>query len=157
MTRLALSRRPRAKRLTLALLICLTAAANTAPAATRVPIGTHIPLKNPFIMPQAQWDALFIGTTPGGKALSAQQLSPLVLHSEWPTNTFYTGGNNWDLKIGVFLLHVRGDGAVSSIGILQRIGRPQLDNATVRAFSKWRFRPNSVKEVRVPAYFTRIN
>jgi|GEM_PF-4904706 len=147
----------RIKRLTLALVILLSAAASPASAATRVPIGSHIPLKSPFAMSQAQWDALFIGTTPGGKRLSAQQLSPLVLHAEWPRDTVYTGGNNWGLKVGVFLLHVRGDGAVSAIGILQRIGRPQLDNATLRAFAKWRFRPNSVKEVRVPSYYTRIN
>lgn len=142
---------------TLTLVILLSAVAvGSAPASTKVPIGTHIPLKTPFAMSQAQWEELFIGTTPGGQRLSARQLTPLVVHAEWPGNTFYTGGNNWDLKIRVFLLHVRGDGTVSSIGILHGIGRPQMDKDTCRAFAKWRFRPNSVKEVRVPAYYTRF-
>jgi len=107
-------------------------------------------------MSDAQWDELFVGTTPGGKRLSAQQLSPLVLHAEWPANSVDTSAS-WHLKVGVFLLNVRGDGTVSSIGVLQRIGHPQMDGATVRAFAKWRFRPNSVRAVRVPAYYTRID
>jgi TonB family protein len=61
------------------------------------------------------------------------------------------------MKVGVYLLNVRGDGTVSSIGVLQRIGHPQMDGATLRAFAKWRFRPNSVKVARVPSYYTKIN
>jgi TonB family protein len=107
-------------------------------------------------MSEEQWEELFIGTAPGGRRLSARQLSPLVLHAEWPGNVVYTRAD-WHLKIGVFLLNVRSDGTVSSIEILQRIGHPQMDGATVRAFAKWRFRRNSVREARVPAYYTRIN
>lgn len=147
----------RFKRLTLALLILLHPAVRAAPAAPRPVLGSHVPrVEHPFVMSDAQWDELFVGTTPAGKRLSAQQLSPLVLHAEWPANSVYTGVY-WHLKVGVFLLNVRGDGTVSSIGVLQRIGHPQMDGATVRAFAKWRFRPNSVGAVRVPAYYTRTN
>jgi TonB family protein len=137
--------------------IPLSAAVGTASAAPRIVLGSHIPrIEHPFVMSDAQWDELFVGTTPAGKRLSAQQLPPLVLHAQWPANSVYTSVH-WHLKVGVFLLNVRGDGTVSAIGILQRIGHPNMDGATVRAFAKWRFRPNSVKEVRVPAYYTRIN
>jgi len=144
-------------RLALALLIPLNAAmAGTASAAPRIPIDSHIPLKSPFAISNAQWNSLFEATTPDGRRLSAQQLAPLVLHAYWPGNIVSMRAH-WHLKVGVFLLDVRGDGTVSSIGILQRIGHPQMDGATLRAFAKWRFRPNSVKVVRVPSYYTRIN
>lgn|SRR6267143_1137536 len=144
-------------RLTLVLVILLNVAVSTAPAASRIPIGSHIPpVEQPFELSAAQWDQLFVGTAPGGKSLSAQQLRPLVLHSEWPANSVDTRAH-WHLKIGVYLLNVGGDGTVSSIEILQRIGHPHMDGATLRAFAKWRFRPNSVKQVRVPSYYTRID
>ena len=145
-------------RLTLALVIVLNATAVTpALAAGKVDLGTHVPrVDQPFALSNAQWNSLFEATTPDGRRLSAQQLAPLVLHAYWPGNSVYTRVH-WHLKIGVFLLNVRGDGTVSSIGILQRIGHPQMDGATLRAFAKWRFRPNSVREVRVPAYYTRVN
>jgi TonB family protein len=139
------------RRLALALLILPAAAISTAQAAPRIELGSHISrVDHPFALSNAQWDQLFVATTPGGKSLSAQQLRPLVLHAEWPANYVDTMVH-WHLKVGVFLLNVRGDGTVSSIGILQRIGHPQMDGATVRAFAKWRFRPNSVGAVRVPS------
>jgi len=147
----------RLKYLTPALLILLQAAVGTAPAASRTELGSHIPrVDHPFALSNAQWNSLFEATTPDGKRLSAQQLAPLVVHAYWPGNSVYTRAN-WHLKIGLYLLDVRSDGTVSSIGILQRIGHPQMDSATLRAFAKWRFRPNSVKVVRVPSYYTRTD
>lgn len=147
----------RSNGLTLVLLILVlnAAPATAAPARQRVPLGSHIPvLEHPFAMSDAMWNELFGATTPGGKRLSAQQLSPLVRHFQWPTNTVSLQGY-WHLRLGVYLLNVRGDGSVSSVEILQRQGHIQMDSATVEAFAKWRFRPNSVKEVRVPAYYSR--
>jgi TonB family protein len=147
----------RTKWLALMLVIFLNGAIRTAPAASRVDLGSHIPrIEHPFVMSDAQWNSLFEATTPGGKRLSAQQLAPLVLHAYWP-GSYVETRVYWRLKIGVFLLNVRDDGTVSSIGILQRIGHPQMDGATLRAFAKWRFRPNSVRAVRVPSYYTRTN
>jgi TonB family protein len=145
------------KGLTLVLLILLLNAAPVAaaPATRRVPTGSHIlSIEHPFAMSDAMWNELFSATTPGGKRLLAQQLSPLVLHAEWPTNTVSLQGY-WHLRLGIYLLNVRGDGGVSSVEILRPQGHIQMDSATVKAFAKWRFRPNSVKEVRVPAYYSR--
>jgi TonB family protein len=149
---------PQILRRALALVILLNAAAvNPAPAARKVDLGTHIPrVEHPFALSDAQWNSLFEATTPSGRRLSAQQLAPFVLHAYWPGSTVSTRAT-WHLKVGVYLLNVSGDGTVSSIGILQRIGHPQMDRATLRAFAKWRFRPNSVKVIRVPSYYTRIN
>jgi len=148
----------RFRRLALTLVILLNGAVSSAPAATKPVTGSHIGrVEHPFVISNAQWDELFAGTTPDGKRLSAPQLSPLVLHTEWPRNTVGTRGDWYHLKIGVFLLNVRGDGTVSSVEVLQRIGHRQMDGDTVRALAKWRFRPNSVGTVRVPSYYVRIN
>ena len=138
------------------LILFLNAGSVTAaPATQRVPTGSHIvSIEHPFAMSRAMWNELFRATTAGGKKLPAQQLSPLVLHAEWPTNTVSLRGY-WHLRLGVYLLNVRSDGSVSSVEILRPQGHIQMDSATVKAFAKWRFRPNSVKEVRVPAYYTR--
>lgn len=128
---------------------------DASPSTRRVPTGSNIPIiEHPFSMSYALWNELFRATTPGGKRLSAQELTPLVLHAEWPTNTVSLQGY-WHLRLGVYLLNVRGDGGVSSVEILQPQGHVEMDSATVKAFAKWRFRPGSVKEVRVPAYFSR--
>lgn len=147
----------RGKGLTLALLILHLIAARVMaePATRRVPTGSHIlSIERPFAMSNAMWNQLFGATTPGGRRLSAQELSPLVLHAEWPTNTVSLVGY-WHLRLGVYLMNVRGDGSVSSVEILQRQGHAQMDGATVKALGKWRFRSNSVKEVRVPVYYSR--
>jgi TonB family protein len=49
---------------------------------------------------------------------------------------------------------VKPDGTVSNIEILQSTGQSFIDRGVVGAFTKWRFLPNSVKEVRIPAYYT---
>jgi len=137
------------KRLTLGLVIFLLASLTTAPAS-------NLPLRNPLAIPDAQWLSLFAGTAPDGRKLSAEQLAQLVLHAHWPMTPVSTRVH-WHLKVGVFLLKVRGDGTVSDVEILQSIGHPTMNGDCLKAFRQWRFRPNSVREVRVPAYYMRIN
>jgi hypothetical protein len=99
-------------------------------------------------------EALFAGTTPSGRTLSAQQLKPLVLFGPWPSTN---ASVFWHLKVGVFLLAVRADGAVAKVEKLQSTGHAGLDGDLTRAFLKWRFRPNSVSSVRVPAHYAITN
>lgn len=145
-------------RLTFLLVIVVLglAAANVAAATRKVPLGTHIPkVANPFSMPDAVYQSLFVGTTPGDRLLLYPQLAPLVVHAKWPRNYIATR-TNWRFKIGVFLLHVRSDGTVSTVETLQSIGHPTANADCIKAFKQWRFRPNSVKAVRIPAYYTRV-
>jgi TonB family protein len=132
------------------------AAADAAPARRKVPTGSHTPqILNPFRLPDAVYQSLFVGTTPGGRMLSFPELAPLVVYAKWPTNLI-TIRTSWRFKIGVFLLHVRPDGTVSDVETLHSIGHPTANADSVRAFKQWRFRPNSVKAVRVPTYYTRV-
>jgi TonB family protein len=135
-------------RLCLAALVAL--GLSLSPAAPLL-AGSAPPGDRPSGMPARVWAELFGATTPGGKQLSAAELRPLVTAAV-PPPTFPTRVG-WHLKIGVFLLHVRPDGTVSGIEILQSTGHSFIDRGVIRAFSRWRFLPNSVKEVRIPAYY----
>ena len=102
----------------------------------------------------ADIQSLFAATTPGGKTLSAAELRPLILHAPAPKRNLKVMGF-MNLKIGVFLLTVQPDGTVSKVEILQSLGAALADNEVKQTFKKWRFRPNSVNQVRVPGYYSR--
>jgi TonB family protein len=55
---------------------------------------------------------------------------------------------------GVFLSHVRPDGTVSRVDVFRSTGHRVLDTAVVAAFSKWRFKPGTMSEIRTPVNFT---
>ena len=56
---------------------------------------------------------------------------------------------------GVAVMTVdRATGEVTSCQMAQSTGSDILDRAAVSAFSRWRFRPGTVKEVRIPITFT---
>jgi len=49
----------------------------------------------------------------------------------------------------------RATGKVTSCRMAQSTGSDILDRAAINAFSQWRFKPGTVKEVRIPITFTR--
>jgi TonB family protein len=56
---------------------------------------------------------------------------------------------------GVLILHIdRETGTVTSIDIEKSIGYKILDDAAVRAFSRWHFKPGKFTKVRVPIRYT---
>src|SRR5687768_688615 len=55
---------------------------------------------------------------------------------------------------GLFLSQVRPDGSVSRVDVLRSTGHAELDSCVIAAFSKWRFKPGTVAEVRTPVNFT---
>ena len=55
---------------------------------------------------------------------------------------------------GVFHLHIRADGTVSSVDILQSTGNELLDQSAKRDYLRWRFRaPGSATTVKIPITF----
>lgn len=115
------------------------------------PDGTGVALAVRLGSTAALEQLLFAGTTPGGRTLSAQQLKPLILHATMPAGTYTRV--SWQLKLGVFLLAVRSDGTVEKVEKLQSTGHSGVDGEIARSLRKWRFRPNSVSSVRVPANY----
>jgi TonB family protein len=54
---------------------------------------------------------------------------------------------------GVYSISIRANGTVRSVEVRKSTGHPVLDQAATVALQQWRFRPGSVKEVRVPLTF----
>lgn len=124
----------------------------SAVALVKVPINFTLP-DTGVTQAEAAIQSLYAATTPSGKRLSAAELKPLILRSPRPAETLEMIGY-LRLKIGVFLLTVADDGTVSNVEILQSTGHRRPDDETIRAFKRWRFRPGSVREVRLPSYYT---
>jgi TonB family protein len=56
---------------------------------------------------------------------------------------------------GVFQLHIRADGTVSSVDMIQSTGYFELNEVSIGAFSKWRFRPpGRPTKVKIPIRFS---
>jgi TonB family protein len=55
---------------------------------------------------------------------------------------------------GVCVVYVRPDGTVERAEMLQSTGQLLLDKASIDAFSRWRFVPDSVKKVKIPIRYT---
>jgi TonB family protein len=55
---------------------------------------------------------------------------------------------------GVAVLWVRPDGTVSRAEMLQSTGHAILDQATLEAYRRWRFKPGVVKKVKIPVTFS---
>ena len=58
-------------------------------------------------------------------------------------------------RSGLFLLIVQPDGTVSNAKALRSLGYEDLDVRTIQWLKKWRFRPNSLTEVRMPITYQR--
>jgi TonB family protein len=132
-------------------------------ARVKMPISFTLPPSGPLPhirgggfagVPDHVIQSLLAGTTPQGKTLSADQVKPLMLHAPSPPASLGVVGYT-NLRIGVFLLKVRTDGTVSQIEVLQSTGAAIADSEVKNTFRKWRFRPGSLSEVRVPAYYHR--
>ena len=132
-------------------------------AVVKVPVSFTLPSSSgPVVVtqpggfgnvPDVAIESLYAATTPGGKTLAAHELKPLILSAPMPKQTLEMIGY-LRLKIGVFLLTVADDGTVSNIEILQSTGHRRPDDEIIRALKRWRFRPGSVRQVRVPSYYT---
>jgi TonB family protein len=55
---------------------------------------------------------------------------------------------------GLYLLRLRSNGTVQSVEVLKSTSHPDLDQAAINAFSRWRFKPSTVRQVKLPMSFT---
>jgi TonB family protein len=55
---------------------------------------------------------------------------------------------------GVFILRIRPNGTVSTVDTVRSTGYRLLDDASIRAFSRWRFIPGAATKVKVPVQYT---
>ena len=121
----------------------------------RLPVSFTLPSKGPIpfmgVVPGTA-DALLAATTPSGKRLSAAEVQQATVHAPPPPQNLSVVGYT-SARTGVYLLTVGSDGSVSRVETLQSCGVLLADNTLKDNFKRWRFRPGSVAEVRVPARY----
>ena len=54
---------------------------------------------------------------------------------------------------GTYALHIRADGSVASVQVLHSAGYRVLDDAVIRAYLQWRFRPAHATTITIPHTF----
>src|SRR6267143_519072 len=97
--------------------------------------------------------ALYSARTIHGEMISGMAFNNYVVY-EPPSDAWMTG-ITYELKhASMFVLSVRPDGTVADARPIQGLGYPELDARAVKWLKKWRFRPNSVTEVRMPLGYT---
>ena len=97
----------------------------------------------------ASLQSLFGVKTREGEIITGMAFNNYVL-SKPPDEAWKTGITYESLRPSMFVLTIQPDGAVADARAVQGTGYRELDERAVRWFKKWRFRPNSVVEARVP-------
>ena len=98
--------------------------------------------------------ALFSVKTIHGQTISGPAFNDYVAEKPPPDN--WSGGGAYEGgHMCMFLLFVRPDGTVADVKPLGTLGYPQLNERAVRWCKRWRFRPNSITEARMPMGYMR--
>lgn len=103
----------------------------------------------------ASWQSLHGVKTIGGEIITGMAFNNYVVSTP-PDEAWSTGITYEKLRASMFVLTIQRDGTVADVKAVQGTGYRELDERAVRWFKKWRFRPNSVVEARMPyGYFQR--
>jgi TonB family protein len=102
----------------------------------------------------ATFPADYSARTTKGEHISGAALSSYVVYKP-PREDINRGINFGIYRSGLFLLSVAPDGTVPNVKVLRTLGYEELDVRTVKWLKKWRFRPNSLTEVRMPISYHR--
>jgi len=93
--------------------------------------------------------ALYSLTTTQGKTVSGMAFNNYVVY-EPPADGWSTTLTYQRFRPSMFVLSVNPDGTVADARAIQGLGYADLNARAVKWLKKWRFRPNSVTEVRMP-------
>jgi hypothetical protein len=97
----------------------------------------------------AQSLALFSARTPRGEMISGIAVFSFVVY-EPPADAYIRGLDLGSTKVRMFRLSVLPDGTVASATPYVSFGYQELDARAEKWLKRWKFRPNSVTEVRIP-------
>jgi periplasmic protein TonB len=112
----------------------------TTPPPKRPPAQKFAPIKAPQVGRP--------GTVSASGAKAAAVYAPKPEYPYEARSRHITGS-------GVCIVDVDpASGNVTGASMAQSIGNPILDNATVSAFRRWRFKPGSVSKAKIPITFT---
>ena len=87
------------------------------------------------------------------KSTQYEELKRHIIHMERPVYPIAAriGGRTGS---GLFWMHFDKSGRVTAVKIVESTRQPELDNAVVYAFYRWRSRPGKVYEAIIPVTFT---
>lgn len=97
----------------------------------------------------ASFQSLYGVKTTGGEIITGIAFNNYVV-SKPPDEAWSTGITYDSLRASMFVLTVLPDGTVADAKAVRGLGYPELDERAAKWFKKWRFRPNSVVEARMP-------
>lgn len=99
--------------------------------------------------------SLLAATTPSGKILSPAETRATIVGMDTSKHSTRIQGTA-RRQTGVFLLSVRPNGTVERVEMLHSTGERFFDSEARKSLALWQFKPGSVKEVRVPQMFNRV-
>ena len=110
------------------------------------------------------WTALTIKLKPGthfpdvisvrtvrGQTVSGAAMGEFLIFQ--PPIEMLNRNINFGRNSGLFLVSVAPDGTVGNVQVLKSLGLKELNEQATRWLMKWRFRPNSVTEARIPVSY----
>ena len=93
--------------------------------------------------------SLYSVKTTRGETISGMAFNNYVVYE--PPGDVWKGGVSYErAHASIFLLYVQPDGTVVNVKPLRGLGHAELDARAVTWLKKWRFRPNSITEARMP-------
>jgi TonB family protein len=109
---------------------------------------------NILITPGGTFANDYSARTTKGETISGAAIDSYVV-SKPPPDDINRNINFGMYRSGLFLLSVAPDGTVPDVKVLRTLGYEELDVRAVKWLKKWRFRPNSLSEVRMPMNYHR--
>jgi TonB family protein len=97
----------------------------------------------------ARLQSLYGVKTRGGEIITGMAVNNYVVYKP-PDEAWSTGIIYDSLRLSMFVLTIQPDGTVADAKAVRGLGYRELDERAVKWFKKWRFRPNSVVEARMP-------
>ena len=96
--------------------------------------------------------ALLVAVIPAVRAQEAEA-GRKAINAVKPEYPYEARARHWTGS-GLVLVHVNAGGYVTSARMLKSTGHRILDEAALKAFRQWRFKPGTVPEVRLPIRYT---
>src|SRR5215831_5132772 len=92
---------------------------------------------------------LCLVVTEKSSAVDTTNPRSVAVYAPEPQSPIGARRRDWEGS-GLFLCHIRLDGSVSSVTVVQSTGHEMLDQAGISAFQRWRFQPEPLKAVKIP-------
>ncbi|HJT44948.1 MAG TPA: energy transducer TonB, partial [Chthoniobacterales bacterium] len=88
-----------------------------------------------------------------GPATQSVVVATYAAKPEYP----YVARSRHMVGSGTFLVHIRADGTVRLVETVQSTGHRELDDSTIAAFQRWRFRVDRPTKVEIPITYSMGN